>query len=95
MRSMWRYTEMNERQPNDHLCDGNKTVDQHEPDTVVSNDAESSTETIIERSEAGAASRDGEGNDVQDHALHRPAPFARSSFSVTFIIATAEPRVLP
>ena len=59
--------------------DGDEAIDDA-TNIIATHDAESSTQTTIERSEVEAASRDGQGNDVQDHCLDGTVPFARSSF---------------
>ena len=59
--------------------DGNETIEDA-ANIIAKDDTESPTNNIIERPEAGAASRDGEGNDVQDHEPNGTVPFARSSF---------------
>ena len=63
------------------MPDGDETIEDA-TSNIAAYDAESSTETIIERSEAEPASRDGEGNDVQDHKPDGTVPFARSSFFI-------------
>lgn len=59
--------------------DGNKTI-ADATNIIATDDAGSSYRTIIERPEAGAASRDGAGDDVQNHKPDGTAPFARSIF---------------
>ena len=60
--------------------DGNETI-ADATNIIATDDAESSTETIIERSSGQVASGDGGGDDVQDHEPDGTVPFARSSFS--------------
>ena len=60
------------------MTDNGKDTIADAANIIATDDAESSTETIIERSEAGAASGDGGGDDVQDHEPDGTVPFARS-----------------
>lgn len=55
-------------------------IDPDADQIAVPDDAGSSPQTIPKRSQVGAASGHGDENDQQDHAINRPAPFARSSF---------------
>lgn len=58
-------------------ADGNETI-ADAANIIATDDAESSTETIIERSSGKVASGDGSGDDVQDHRPDGTVPFARS-----------------
>jgi len=68
--------------------DGDEAIDDA-TNNIATDDAESSTQTTIERSEVEAVSGDGEGNDVQDHKPDGTVPFARSIFLSGFIMRFA------
>ena len=74
--------------------DGNETI-ADATNIIATDDAESSTETIIERSSGKVASGDGEGNDGQDHRPDGTVPFARSNFSnLSDVTGAYAPRII-